>query len=137
MFSNRSSSVHNSASIASWITCRAPCRTSSSRPRPRPRPRPTSDRPPTSFSVNLLMVDGLLFASFRLRQSDSQLKPPPPSISRAPTSPVHQNRAYLLLYIGLKQNHNYSGTSNVHSENGRCALCSDDLLWLRVDRGWL
>ncbi|WP_208453787.1 hypothetical protein, partial [Burkholderia gladioli] len=34
------------------------------------------------FSVNLLMVDGLLFAGFRLRQSDSQLKPPPPSILR-------------------------------------------------------
>ncbi|WP_208459262.1 hypothetical protein, partial [Paraburkholderia phenoliruptrix] len=30
----------------------------------------------------LLMVDGLLFAGFRLRQSDSQLKPPPPSTSR-------------------------------------------------------
>ncbi|MDN8001441.1 hypothetical protein QZN00_30420, partial [Burkholderia multivorans] len=34
-----------------------------------------------------LMVDGLLFASFRLRQSDSQLKPPPPSIPRTQTSP--------------------------------------------------
>ncbi|MEC5409529.1 hypothetical protein VOM14_28760, partial [Paraburkholderia sp. MPAMCS5] len=41
------------------------------------------------------MVDGLLFAGFRLRQSDSQLKPPPPSISRL-NSPVHQIRAYLL-----------------------------------------
>ncbi len=40
------------------------------------------------------MVDGLLFAGFRLRQSDSQLKPPPPSISRL-NSPVHQIRAYL------------------------------------------
>jgi AcrR family transcriptional regulator len=28
------------------------------------------------------MVDGLLFAGFRLRQSDSQPKPPPPSIPR-------------------------------------------------------
>jgi hypothetical protein len=48
---------------------------------------PTPDSPTTSFSVNLLMVDGLLFASFRLRQSDSQLKHPPPSISCAQTSP--------------------------------------------------
>jgi hypothetical protein len=39
----------------------------------------------------LLMVDGLLFAGFRLRQSDSQLKPPPPSISRL-KSAVHQFR---------------------------------------------
>jgi hypothetical protein len=42
----------------------------------------------------LLMVDGLLFAGFRLRQSDSQLKPPPPSISRL-NPPVHQFRLYL------------------------------------------
>jgi hypothetical protein len=41
-------------------------------------------------------VDGLLFAGFRLRQSDSQLKPPPPSISRL-NPPVHQFRLYLFL----------------------------------------
>ncbi|WP_229517287.1 hypothetical protein [Paraburkholderia terrae] len=45
------------------------------------------------------MVDGLLFAGFRLRQSDSQLKPPPPSIARL-NSPVHQIRAYLLKSAG-------------------------------------
>lgn len=46
------------------------------------------------------MVDGLLFAGFRLRQSDSQLKPPTPSISRL-NSPVHQFRLYLALDFGL------------------------------------
>src|SRR5260370_3086128 len=92
MFSNRSSSAESSASMACWITCRAPCRTSSS------SPRPTPDRPTTSFSVNLFMADGLLFAGFRLRQSDSQLKPPPPSISPL-NSPLHQIRAYVPLLL--------------------------------------
>src|ERR1700746_3783176 len=47
----------------------------------------------------------LLVAGFRLRQSDSQLKPPPPSISRL-NSPVHHAWTppvcQALIYDGLK-----------------------------------